>query len=59
VALTLFLLALPALLVVVMGKRAQTFLPKVRNWMNANSWMVSEAVIVLFIGIEINSLLGN
>jgi hypothetical protein len=59
VALTLFLLALPALLVVVLGRRAKTFLPKVRQWMNDNSWMVSEAVILLFVGIEISSLLGN
>ena len=59
VAATLFLLAIPALLVVVMGKRAQTFLPKVRQWMNDNSWIVSEIVIGLFIVIEINSLLSN
>lgn len=58
VALTLLLLAIPALLVVVMGKRAQAFLPKVRNWMNSNSWIVSEIVIALFIGIEISSLAG-
>jgi hypothetical protein len=58
VALTLLLLAIPALLVVVMGKRAQAFLPKVRNWMNTNSWIVSEIVIALFIGIEISSLAG-
>lgn len=59
VALTLLLLAIPALLVVVMGKRAQAFLPKPRNWMNTNSWIVSEIVIALFIGIEISSLLGD
>jgi hypothetical protein len=58
VTLTLLLLAIPALLVVVMGKRAQAFLPKVRNWMNTNSWIVSEIVIALFIGIEISSLAG-
>jgi hypothetical protein len=56
VAVTLLLLAIPAILVLVMGKRAQTLLPKVRDWMNTNSWIVSEIVIVLFIGIEINSL---
>ena len=56
VVLTLFLLAIPMLLVLVMGKRAQTFLPKVRDWMNANSWVVSEGVILLFVGITINSL---
>jgi hypothetical protein len=46
---TLLLLALPALLVASMGDRAQAFLPKVRDWMNVNSWIISEAVIVFFI----------
>jgi hypothetical protein len=59
VAVTLFLLAIPALLVVVLGQRAQTFLPKVRQWMNDNSWVVSEIVIALFIVIELNSLLSG
>jgi hypothetical protein len=56
VAVTLLLLAIPALLVVVMGERAQTLLPKVREWMNTHSWIVSEIVIALFIGIQIKSL---
>jgi Sap, sulfolipid-1-addressing protein len=49
VGFTLFLLALPALLVAAMGERAETFLPKVRDWMNTNSWIISEIVLVLFI----------
>jgi Sap, sulfolipid-1-addressing protein len=56
--LTLSLLALPALLVVALGERAKTFLPKVRDWMNDNSWIVGEAVIGLFVVITINSLVG-
>jgi hypothetical protein len=56
--LTLFFLALPSLLVVALGQRAQTFLPKVRDWMNENSWIVGEAVIGLFIVITIDSLVG-
>jgi hypothetical protein len=56
VAVTLLLLALPAILVLLMGNRAARFLPGVRDWMNSHSWVVSELVIVLFIGIEINSL---
>ena len=56
--LTLFFLALPSLLVVALGERAQTFLPKVRDWMNENSWIVGEAVIGLFIVITIDSLAG-
>ena len=34
VLLTLLLLALPALLLLLFGQRAQTFLPKARDWMN-------------------------
>ena len=56
--LTLFFLALPSLLVVALGERAQTFLPKVRDWMSENSWIVGEAVIGLFIVITIDSLAG-
>jgi hypothetical protein len=56
IGLTLLLLALPATLVLLLGHRAQEFLPKVRDWMNTNSWVVSEVVIVFFIGITINSL---
>ncbi len=54
VGLTLLLLASPALAVVAMGDRAQAFLPKVREWMNTNSWIVSEVVIVFFIVIVLS-----
>lgn len=56
VLLTVFFMALPALLVLLLGRRAETFLPKVRDWMNTNSWVVNEIVIVFFIAITINSL---
>ena len=36
-------------MVLVLGERAQTVLPKIRDWMNKNSWIVSEIVLVLFI----------
>jgi hypothetical protein len=49
ITLALLLLALPALCVAAMGSRAQAFLPKVRDWMNDNSWIVSEVVIVFFV----------
>jgi hypothetical protein len=52
----LLLLASPAILVLLLGRRAQVLLPKVRDWMNTNSWIVSELVILLFVGITINSL---
>jgi Sap, sulfolipid-1-addressing protein len=56
ILLTLLLLALPGLMVLLLGKRAQAFLPKVRNWMTANSWIVSEVVLGLFIVIVSKSL---
>lgn len=49
VALTAFLLALPALTVLALGGRAEAFLPSVREWMDGNAWIVNEAVIVLFV----------
>ena len=56
VGLTLLLLALPAILILLLGQRAQAFLPKARDWMTNNSWVVSEVVIVFFIAITIDSL---
>ena len=55
-ALTLFLLAIPALLIIAMGERAQTFLPKLRDWMDKNSWVVNEVVILFFVALTINNL---
>jgi hypothetical protein len=56
IGLTLLLVATPALMVVALGHRAQTILPKVRDWMNDNSWVVNEVVIGFFILITLNSL---
>lgn len=47
--LTLLLAALPLLTVLVLGRRAQVFLPKLRDWMNANSWLVNEFVVLFFL----------
>jgi cytochrome c biogenesis protein CcdA len=58
VLLVLLFEALPVLFVLLLGKRAATILPKVRDWMNTNSWIVSEVVIVFFIILEINNLVG-
>jgi Sap, sulfolipid-1-addressing protein len=49
VLLTVLLLALPALLVATMGSRAHALLPKIRDWMDQNSWIISEVVIVFFV----------
>jgi len=58
IALTLLFLSLPALTLVFLGERGQAFLPKARDWMNTNSWVVNEIVIVFFILITLDSLLG-
>jgi hypothetical protein len=55
-ALTLLFLSLPALTVLILGKRAKVFLPKARDWMNTNSWIVNELVLLLFVGIVISSI---
>ena len=54
--LTALLLATPALLVLVLGRRARETLPKVRDWMNTHSWIVNEIVLAFFIVIEATSL---
>jgi cytochrome c biogenesis protein CcdA len=56
VLLTLFLLTLPALLLLVFGRRAQAFLPKMREWMQTNSWVVNEVVLAFFIVIAASDL---
>jgi hypothetical protein len=58
ILLTLFFLALPSLLLLIFRERARAFLPRARNWMNTNSWIVNEIVIGLFIVITIDSLAG-
>lgn len=55
---TLCLLGIPAVIVLALGERANVFLPNVRDWMNTNSWIVSEIVIALFIGIGIVGLVS-
>jgi Sap, sulfolipid-1-addressing protein len=54
VGLTLLLLAAPALCVLILGSRAQRTLPKIRDWMDRNSWIVSEIVLAFFIAIVLS-----
>ena len=49
--------ALPVLIVLAFGQRGAGLSSKARDWMNTNSWVVSEIVIVFFM-IIINSLVG-
>lgn len=58
IVLTLFLVSFPALLVLASGRRAKDLLPKIRDWMNTHSWVVSEVVIVFFIAIVLDSIYG-
>jgi len=46
---TLLLLALPSLTVLALGERAERFLPKARDWMADNAWLVNEFVIAVFV----------
>jgi hypothetical protein len=47
--LTLLIAALPILSYFLFGKRAKTAMPKVRDWMYANTWLVNIIVIGIFI----------
>jgi Sap, sulfolipid-1-addressing protein len=59
VGLTLVFLAAPSIGVVLLGKRADIVLPRVRDWMNNNAWVVSLVVLVFFAGLTINSLVSD
>lgn len=56
VALTLLFLAAPSLTVVGLGSRARVVLPKIRDWMDQNAWVINEIVLVFFAGVTIDSL---
>jgi threonine/homoserine/homoserine lactone efflux protein len=58
IALTLLFLATPALILLLFGERGQRFMPKARQWMNDNSWVVNEIVLALFVAISLQSALG-
>jgi len=58
VFLTLSVLALPALVLLAFGQRAEAILPRARNWMTTNAWVVNEVVIVFFIGLSLSNLLN-
>jgi hypothetical protein len=41
--------ALPLLFYLLFHRRAQELMPKVRDWMNTNSWLVNIIVYLIFI----------
>jgi hypothetical protein len=49
IAATVFIAALPVLSYLLFRRRAQRVMPKVRDWMNANSWLVNIIVYIIFI----------
>jgi hypothetical protein len=48
VAATIFIVALPVLAYLLFRRRAQRVMPKVRDWMNTNSWLVNIIVYIVF-----------
>jgi threonine/homoserine/homoserine lactone efflux protein len=54
--LTVLLVAIPLLILLLMGNRADVILPGIRDWMNANSWVVSELVLAFFLVVAISGL---
>lgn len=57
--LTALLISSPLLLLLSLGKRAETVLPAMRNWMNDNAWVVSEIVIGLFLVLQLQSIFSS
>jgi Sap, sulfolipid-1-addressing protein len=53
VVLTILIAGLPFIALLAMGKRAESVLPRIREWMNANSWIVNEAVLLFFLAMAL------
>jgi hypothetical protein len=49
IAATILIAALPVLAFLLFRRRAQRVMPKVRDWMNKNSWLVNIIVYIVFI----------
>jgi len=50
---TLLIAGIPLIVLLLLGHRAEAVLPRIRQWMTDNSWIVNEVVILFFIAIEI------
>jgi len=57
--LTALLVGSPLLILLLLGKRADVMLPKMRDWMSTNAWVVSEIVIAFFLVMELNTILSG
>lgn len=49
IVLTVLVAGLPFIALLVMGERSERILPRIRQWMNDNSWIVNEGVLVFFL----------
>jgi len=49
-------ISVPLLILLLLGRRAEVLLPKIRAWMDSHSWLVSEFVILIFLVITISGL---
>jgi hypothetical protein len=55
---TLLLAGAPLMVGLLLGRRAASVLPRVRDWMGSNSWIVSEAVTLFFLATTVKNALG-
>jgi hypothetical protein len=49
IAATVLIAALPLLFYLLLGRHAKDAMPKIRDWMNANSWLVNIIACVIFV----------
>lgn len=49
IALTLLIAAIPVLSFLLVRKRAERVIPRVRDWLDSHGWIINEVVIVFFI----------
>jgi hypothetical protein len=58
VLLTLLLVAVPLLMLLLLGDQAIAVQLRIRDWTNAHSWIVSELVILYFAAMTVSSIIG-
>lgn len=55
VVLTLLFLAIPGLVALSFGEKAQLWLPNTRRWMNNHAWVVTEVVLGIFVALSLSN----
>lgn len=53
VILTVLVAGLPLMALLLMGERAESRLPQIRQWMSDNSWIVNEGVLLFFLAMTL------